>query len=203
MPFQITYLTNRFQSTLPRRERLASSYAKVALSSISIHAPAKGATQLPFHQLLLDYYFNPRSREGSDRTAIFYFKMFHVFQSTLPRRERQLIGNLDYTILNFNPRSREGSDFIDILLCRATHISIHAPAKGATTLGNIFLTHIIISIHAPAKGATPIKCRAKRIQSIFQSTLPRRERQDCSMGEFNSVAISIHAPAKGATNNLC
>ena len=34
----------KFQSTLPRRERPYSEAANIAINSISIHAPAKGAT---------------------------------------------------------------------------------------------------------------------------------------------------------------
>ena len=56
-------------------------------------------------------YFNPRSREGSD-TAVWYDL------SALP---------------NFNPRSREGSDANKTWEVVGKLISIHAPAKGATT----------------------------------------------------------------------
>ena len=57
-----------------------------------------------------------------------------------------------------------------------THISIHAPMKGATE-HDISVTSVpLISIHAPAKGATSaFLC----IPSLY--------------------SISIHAPAKGAT----
>ena len=34
--------------------------------SISIHAPAKGATQKTFFDIAQSHNFNPRSREGSD-----------------------------------------------------------------------------------------------------------------------------------------
>ena len=37
------------------------------------------------------------------------------------------------------------------------------------------------------------------LQTIFQSTLPRRERQRCRVSTEISSFISIHAPAKGAT----
>ena len=57
-------------------------------------------------------------------------------------------------VYNFNPRSREGSD-------RAGHDAVSADH---------------ISIHAPAKGATQKHLRILTIQK-FQSTLPRRERQ--------------------------
>ena len=56
--------------------------------------------------------FNPRSREGSDKNR----------QLPLSR------------IIDFNPRSREGSDFVTIITAtRVPFISIHAPAKGATS----------------------------------------------------------------------
>ena len=55
-------------------------------------------------------------------------------------------------------------------------ISIHAPTKGAT-LRNIFAYQLLlISIHAPTKGATHT-ITGNGIENIFQSTLPRRERQ--------------------------
>ena len=78
----------KFQSTLPRRERRKSRVLEDENSKISIHAPAKGATNPPY---LLDHrfnYFNPRSREGSDN-IISIFIVYFVY---------------------FNPRSREGSD---------------------------------------------------------------------------------------------
>ena len=55
---------------------------------ISIHAPAKGATQFLQSLWLWNYYFNPRSREGSDWEPV--------------RCQR--------SACDFNPRSREGSD---------------------------------------------------------------------------------------------
>ena len=57
-------------------------------SGISIHAPAKGATDIQLGLVARILHFNPRSREGSDRLTI---------SSSPPARY-------------FNPRSREGSD---------------------------------------------------------------------------------------------
>ena len=78
--------------------------------SISIHAPAKGATAHRRWHCCTIYHFNPRSREGSDYVGGFMitlysdfnprsregsdprganrYKCIHRFQSTLPRRER-------------------------------------------------------------------------------------------------------------------
>ena len=55
-----------------------------------------------------------------------------------------------------------------------------------------------ISIHAPAKGATMIE-RLMIGRTIFQSTLPRRERPIKTIDKMQAIQISIHAPAKGAT----
>ena len=56
--------------------------------------------------------FNPRSREGSD-----VFNLFHTI-------------NIWY----FNPRSREGSDLGYDMRDIVERISIHAPARGATSI---------------------------------------------------------------------
>ncbi len=162
-----------FQSTLPRRERRCSArlgkihrnfnprsregsdlpepFKLIHHLRISIHAPAKGATQT----ISYPGNFNPRSREGSDEHERLYCS-----------------GNR-----NFNPRSREGSDskvnasvadmrrFQSTLPRRERHVRIFP----LSFLGGI-------SIHAPAKGATwhtdKINDKIK-----FQSTLPRRERR--------------------------
>ena len=123
----------RFQSTLPRRERHRNTKSKVE-----------------------KFYFNPRSREGSDLQLIlllfFCFISIHapakgatcrhghmlfdkrIFQSTLPRRERPFLSAGNADIRNFNPRSREGSDILLGGDCQRRGISIHAPAKGATCM---------------------------------------------------------------------
>ena len=99
--------------------------------------------------------FNPRSREGSDLRVP---AAYHLHD-------------------NFNPRSREGSDdALGVASFLLGLISIHAPAKGATSELPPLFGNILISIHAPAKGAT--------------------------RGGWSSdgvLKISIHAPAKGAT----
>ena len=100
----------------------------------------------------------------------------------------------------FYSHPREGGDIEDSNFVERQYISIHAPAKGATTLdlhhqkirpyfysrpreGGDFAfirdlcNEYYISIHAPAKGATG---------SLYRC--------------FYIFLISIHAPAKGATS---
>ena len=81
---------------------------------------------------------------------------------------------------HFNPRSREGSDPINVSTITPFAISIHAPAKGATS------------------SLSPV-CR----RTVFQSTLPRRERLWYVYLCRYRRSISIHAPAKGATAEQC
>ena len=59
------------------------------LIMISIHAPTKGATVPSALRQNPQYYFNPRSHEGSDIECCFVDDKDDVFQSTLPRRERR------------------------------------------------------------------------------------------------------------------
>ena len=68
---------------------------------ISIHAPARGATRLMANDVYFTYNFNPRSREGSDHWPRPRRAKATIFQSTLPRGERQYL----------NLRSREYSKF--------------------------------------------------------------------------------------------
>ena len=99
---------------------------------VSIHAPTKGATIPCIASMSSNCSFNPRSHEGSDDPLPYLYDKFQEFQSTLPRRERQLprynhtAGRLFQSTLprrerhckeettvaktSFNPRSHEGSD---------------------------------------------------------------------------------------------
>ena len=135
-----------FQSTLPRRERRGFERLSDHVLSISIHAPAKGATAE-----LLDM--------AAKRRA---------FQSTLPRRERRTARSRRPRSSYFNPRSREGSD-PRVLRTRRHRpaISIHAPAKGATSSAGTDNEAQGISIHAPAKGATHSSANFSHITMYF------------------------------------
>ena len=144
-------------------------------------------------------YFNPRSREGSDR-SILNTTLHNIISIHAPAKGathgryachlRQIISihapakgathhsAQDCPIYrNFNPRSREGSDpdLLDLV------------------------QRINISIHAPAKGAPPRLAPLSRTVVYFN---PRsREGSDRSIVMALSFLphISLHAPVKGAT----
>ena len=98
-------------------------------------------------------YFHPHTRTGCDSTT-----------TSIP------------ALLNFNPRTREGCDGLQPKRREHPGVSIHAPARGATTplSGGSFGDGV--SIHAPARGATaPVN------------------------NDEGPQGVSIHAPARGAT----
>ena len=166
----------KFQSTLPQRERPHCSKLKPEITdfnprsrkgsdcvgrtkmtdmNISIHAPAKGATVVKPALPELVGNFNPRSREGSDYLLSFRHLSQSPFQSTLPRRERRCMQTPEQEPMNFNPRSREGSD---------------------KALKTLMLKHANFNPRS-REGSDVFRVSSVAFNPIFQSTLPRRERQ--------------------------
>ena len=164
----------------PARGATTKERSGVYVSDISIHAP-RGERHLIIGQInFLIFYFNPRSREGSDSATVHrsdglinfnprsregsdssphcfgYYCI--LFQSTLPRGERHDHAGLDAGRGYFNPRSREGSDGKWPMSWAIKAISIHAPARGATLIDAKHALERGISIHAPARGATIAAC---------------------------------------------
>ena len=144
---------SRFQSTLPRGERRPLQVAQIPRTIISIHAPARGATQAAEAVDRMDEDFNPRSREGSDTAP------------AIP----VIIG------INFNPRSREGSDAKCINSFKILFISIHAPARGATDAPFPEISFLRFQSTLP-RGERRWNTWKHGRKNIFQSTLPRGER---------------------------
>ena len=87
--------------------------------TVSIHAPAGGATKEQRRLHLLQPRFNPRARGGRD---IFHFEVVNF-------------------VLCFNPRARGGRDFKVFFIAALTIVSIHAPAGGATHIAQVLISH--------------------------------------------------------------
>ena len=166
-----------FQSTLPRRKRLSFHWSSNYWPSFQSTLPRR-KRQNPSSACLRHWYdFNPRFREGSDSNTVIKTDLgvtisIHasakeatesnysaalpvLFQSTLPRRKRPCLRSWPAASGNFNPRFREGSDDF-------------------VRFAEIFKT---ISIHASAKEATQSAVAVVELLNRFQSTLPRRKRQ--------------------------
>ena len=170
------------------------------------------------------YQFQSTLLRGERQTPQRYVLRTSLFQSTLPRGERPpclsaMVNQSAVSIhaptrgatartprsgastTSFNPRSHAGSDSV---------------GKDDTPSPST------VSIHAPTRGATVLFNRAIGT-SLFQSTLPRRERPSGILAPptpsgFNPrshagsddipvvehiypVVVSIHAPARGATHS--
>ena len=130
--------------------------------------------------------FNPRSHERSDQNRQHTLTVCSIFQSTLPREERQLWRGSDIVHNNFNPRSHERSDTLTQNLEGYLQISIHAPTRGATECR---------AVHAEVWHFNPRSHeRSDKFQQIhlliiakFQSTLPREERPEPDAPTINPI----------------
>ena len=144
----------KFQSTLPRRER---------------HGKPK--------DIIGASYFNPRSRGGSDKLNSIYLSMQEDFN---PRSR----GGSDFqhtlqnnTLSDFNPRSRGGSDYKPDSKHRSIR-NFNPRSRGGSDSWPEMQTTFLGYFNPRSRGGSDLhshSCRRK--QNIFQSTLPRRERQ--------------------------
>src|SRR5208337_2742336 len=91
-----------------------------------------------------------------------------------------------------------GATLLGQCICGQFYVSIHAPARGATDESKHVATRCEVSIHAPARGAT---ARFKHRSSPNYRFNPRaRAGRDAGKGSLVPAwSVSIHAPARGAT----
>ena len=143
---------------------------------VSIHAPARGATQ---KSVWTGYTrcFNPRPRAGGDKAG----------RGPLPG------------CYCFNPRPRAGGDtrllYVKIL---SKKVSIHAPARGATkgTLENQWLE--MFQSTPPRGGRRSLE--SSRLSTGCFNPRPRAGGDDRGSHWARWFMVSIHAPARGATH---
>src|SRR5699024_6424553 len=124
--------------------------------TISIHAPARGATLTcseAQHRKLISIHAPAR---GATMSRINILQVHQQFQSTLPRGERRSVeyaSGANYTAFQSTlPRGERPR--LRSMITLGAEISIHAPARGATGYSFYGTGAICISIHAPARGAT-------------------------------------------------
>ena len=123
------------------------------MQTISIHAPARGATSL--------------TRSDFSTASI----SIHAPARGATLRKRRDPGLCS----DFNPRSREGSDFKRLHEYRYYEISIHAPARGATLQGITLISIKKFQSTLP-RGERLSRISHNIVDYVFQSTLPRGER---------------------------
>ena len=187
-----------FQSTRPREARRPARRSDPPGKNVSIHAPARGATQ-----------------------GRVFFMRHLKFQSTRPREARPA-GKRDSTNRGcFNPRARARRDQArQGDPAPGNGFNPRARARRDPRWSDRVLTILEVSIHAPARGATPGPCV---LHAAFEGFNPRARarrdndhlRGDDMPASFNPrararrdsmemiarpiIEVSIHAPARGAT----
>ena len=171
MVMSLFLLVAMFQSTRPRGARPGHNL-KHLNNQVSIHAPARGAT-VSLEKRINKRSFNPRARAGRDSVIFLTAKSF-LFQSTRPRGAR-----------------RRGLQCLFVAV-----VSIHAPARGATSLRMKCWQMISFNPRARAGRDKPKEGSGK--SEKFQSTRPRGARPFNHLS-INRIDVSIHAPARGAT----
>ncbi len=123
-----------FQSTRPHGARRNPNNHEVLHGSVSIHAPAWGATLTTTSVRHTSVGFNPRARMGRDRAVCLCCSLISSFQSTRPHGARRWLGLGRRLRRRFNPRARMGRDLVVDHFELVREVSIHAPAWGATRL---------------------------------------------------------------------
>ena len=180
MPLKaVEHAEDIFQSTLPREERLIFRFlVLLILLYFNPRSHERSDCVSTCSTCFSTTYFNPRSHERSDcspctttntsfisihaptrgatKTSYYRNLSYLLFQSTLPREERLILRRFLYQLKNFNPRSHERSDltsFVKYFSLRNFNPRSHERSDAIPTIPT-----------------------SKKL--LFQSTLPREERQN-------------------------
>ena len=143
--------------------------------------------------------FNPHSHAGSDHTRPWQDSMFHVFQSTLPRREWPNSNTINNGWIYFNPHSHAGSDRQRTIL-HSTHddFNPHSHA-GSDNKSLTWSQDFRISIHTPTQGVTWRYFFTWRNSNHFNPHSHAGSDTEARTATIFAV-ISIHTPTQGVTN---
>ena len=144
---------------------------------ISIHTPTKGATWC-FKMHHVHFWFQS-TLPRRERPSYHYSKVLSIrFQSTLPRRERQFQQKdfLQYWSY-FNPHSHEGSDVRSTFTDWKTgNFNPHSHEGSDSSSRSLLLCNSYFNPHSH-EGSDIYIHISTYIFTLFQSTLPRRERR--------------------------
>ena len=145
-------------------------------NAVSIHAPARGATEISLDDVYPDEFqstrpqgarpalaakraagskcFNPRARKGRDQGGR-RGREAHGVSIHAPARGATCPRKLADALHEFQSTRPQGARLAQELRHYAVYgVSIHAPARGATNIAKTVEQRIKVSIHAPARGAT-------------------------------------------------
>ena len=164
--------------------------------SISIHAPARGATSAAVQSSTPTPFQSTPPRGGRPRCGRTYED--HTDFNPRPREGGDSHGILPeaYQRNHFNPRPREGGDLsVDFAMC-LVRISIHAPARGATPTF-LFSGFILAFQSTPPRGGRRHQFGIVAHQIEFQSTPPRGGRPRASVPSDYGCGFQSTPPRGG------
>ena len=192
-------VSSKFQSTLPRGERRATSFIFSAYPAISIHAPARGATDANHTYLLSIHISIHAPARGATRVCIDQH-LRGVISIHAPARGATIRGRPGgYPHQDFNPRSREGSDCFLLLSGYVSKNFNPRSREGSDSFFHPTRSPVVRFQSTLPRGERRDHTLEIHCVERFQSTLPRGERHfNIRPSEMERI-ISIHAPARGAT----
>ena len=196
--------------------------ARIEQDKISIHAPARGATQCYKHWGLCFLYFNPRTREGCDfglrsrkhrgqlisihapaRGATNYcgdFNLAFTISIHAPARGATLTHKKYFmTTSHFNPRTREGCDLDEWLERGGTRYFNPRTREGCDSQSWVSGDHSRAFQSTHPRGVRRIGNYDFKGYQGISIHAPARGATRSNKGKTNMLRISIHAPARGAT----
>ena len=136
---------------------------------------ARPHSSVPSHHASLFQSTRPR---GARPRRVCSSETLNEFQSTRPRGTRLgAVGRFGHVRHVSIHAPAWGATLFELRARRLLVVSIHAPAWGATIGDSGRECDCLVSIHAPAWGATGHIGRAKLLLFWFQSTRPRGARQ--------------------------
>ena len=123
--------------------------------SVSIHAPARGATGALGYTILVNVCFNSRARKRRDKAVIGKVEIVTRVSIHAPARGATCSALTCFAMPGSFQFTRPQEARLDVTAI-STHetVSIHAPARGATRAKRREFALFVVSIHAPARGAT-------------------------------------------------
>ncbi len=192
-------VSDKFQSPPPRRGRLTGLKRLPSLRRFQSPPPRRG--RLPAAKRFVEEigFQSPPPRRGRQSTRSPSGRS-KEFQSPPPRRGRQFGGTQIVPGLGFNPRPRAGGDFMCVGNKGARHhVSIPAPAQGATETRLLAETKEVTFQSPPPRRGRPVSCKRPALWRGFQSPPPRRGRHNHGDDSQSGRVVSIPAPAQGAT----
>ena len=170
----------------------------IAMTVVSIHAPARGATRDGHRMRVIPSPFQstpPRGGRLSGSRCIRH----RTFQSTPPRGGRPLVACQDSVEVFQSTPPRGGRHQIVARLRSACNVSIHAPARGATVLLDREAADAVKFQSTPPRGGRPDACRRMPTSRRCFNPRPRAGGDHAAVGYMATIVVSIHAPARGAT----